>query len=165
MKPFFAIKALPDDEIIKTLAQLDTNFDCASAGEIDRVLGLGITADRIIFANPCKAPAHLTHAMQVGVKLVTADSLEEMDKIAKYYPGCGVLLRITVCDSDSKLPFSSKFGAGLSIANISLGIFFLWSSDEDIVEPILQHCLTLPLTIEGVRPVQHASFWHIFFVR
>ncbi|KAJ4460006.1 putative Ornithine decarboxylase [Paratrimastix pyriformis] len=133
VKPYFAIKCFPDTEIIKTLRDLGANFDCASAGEIDRALNLNIAPERIIFANPCKIPAHIKHAKEVGVHRMTADSQEEMDKIARVYPGSGVLLRIVVCDKDSKLPFSSKFGA-----------------DEDIVEPILRHCLSLPITIEGV---------------
>jgi len=133
VKPYFAIKCFPENQIIKNLADLDTNFDCASAGEIDRCLGLGIPPSRIIFANPCKIPAHILHAKAVGVHRMTADSMEEMEKIAQLYPGAGVLLRIVVCDADSKLPFSSKFGA-----------------DEDIVEPILRGCLDLPIKIEGV---------------
>lgn len=40
--------------MLKTLESLGSNFDCASKGEIELVLGLGVDPSRIIYANPCK---------------------------------------------------------------------------------------------------------------
>eukprot|EP00708_Paratrimastix_pyriformis_P002621 GAFH01001372.1.p1 GENE.GAFH01001372.1~~GAFH01001372.1.p1 ORF type:complete len:371 (+),score=53.21 GAFH01001372.1:123-1115(+) len=115
------------------MRDLGAGFDCASAGEIDLALSLGIQPSSIVFANTLKSPYHIKHAMDVGVHLMASDSLEEMEKIARIYPGAGVLLRIVACDKEGKYQFSSKFGA-----------------DEDIVEPILRRCLSLPISIEGV---------------
>ena len=52
--PFYAVKCNNDKVILKLLASLGCNFDCASKNEIQNVLDLGILPERIIFANPCK---------------------------------------------------------------------------------------------------------------
>jgi len=54
VKPYYAIKCNPNTAIIKLLASLGTNFDCASRTEIQQILGCGIDPSRIIYANPCK---------------------------------------------------------------------------------------------------------------
>ena len=62
------------------------HFDCASSWEIDLVLGLGGKAENIIFANPCKAPSHVIHARNVGVKMLVIDSSEEAENIKEVFP-------------------------------------------------------------------------------
>jgi ornithine decarboxylase len=111
---FAAVKCNPDVEIAATLASLGVNFDCASAGELDMVTGLGVSADRIVYAHPCKPPSQLAHAMQQGCTLTVADGEEELAKIAAVAPDARVLLRIKVDDSASAMPFSAKFGADLA---------------------------------------------------
>lgn len=54
--------------MLHTLARLGTGFDCASADEIDKILSMGISLERIIFANPTKMEAHILHAKDRGVK-------------------------------------------------------------------------------------------------
>ena len=50
--------------MLAMLAAQGTGFDCASAAEIDLVLGLGVPANRIIYAHPCKPMSHMRHAAQ-----------------------------------------------------------------------------------------------------
>jgi len=113
VKPFFAIKCNPNTAIIKTLANLGTNFDCASRAEIQQILGCGISPDRIIFANPCKMKSHLEYAKSSNVDLMTFDNTHELTKIAESYPNARLLLRIITDDSQSICRFSTKFGAPL----------------------------------------------------
>jgi ornithine decarboxylase len=47
---------------------------------------LDIEPQRIIFANTVKSVAALLYAKSVGVDLMTFDSKEELEKIAKFYP-------------------------------------------------------------------------------
>ena len=82
IKPYYAIKCNPDQLLIKTLAMLGVNFDCASKNEI--ILALDATnndASRIIFANPAKADSHLKYARGVDVDLMTFDNMYELLKI------------------------------------------------------------------------------------
>ncbi|KAJ5071068.1 ornithine decarboxylase 1-related [Anaeramoeba ignava] len=113
IKPFYAVKCNPNIEILKVLAKLDVNFDCASKQEIAVVLGLGVSSDRIIFANPCKMIPHLKYAKAHKVSKMTFDSVEEMVKISKHYPEAELVLRIKTNDENSVCRLSSKFGADL----------------------------------------------------
>jgi len=63
VRPFYAVKANPDTEIIQTLQRLGAGFDCASANEIDLALTAGADSNEdIIFANCCKFPGDVTFA-------------------------------------------------------------------------------------------------------
>ncbi len=66
--------------------------------------------DRIVFAHPCKFPQHLRAAAEVGVNKMTADSEEELVKIAKYHNDAQVLLRLKVPDGYASTSFGGKFG-------------------------------------------------------
>ena len=50
------------------------------------VLALGVSPERIIFANPCKVVSHLKYAASSGVKKMTFDNEEELLKVKKYFP-------------------------------------------------------------------------------
>jgi ornithine decarboxylase len=86
VRPFYAVKCNDDYHVLKTLAALGTGFDCASEGEIRKVLDLGVEPSRIIYANPTKMPSHLKFAAQQGVKMMTFDCDTELYKVKKYYP-------------------------------------------------------------------------------
>jgi len=59
---YYAVKSNPIVPLLKVLADLGSNFDCASKNEIDLVLRLGVHPDRIIFSNPIKAENELIWA-------------------------------------------------------------------------------------------------------
>jgi len=113
VKPFYAIKCNPNTAIVKTLASLGANFDCASKAEIQQILGLGISSSRIIYANPTKMKSHISYAKNMGVDLMTFDNTFELQKIAEVYPTARLVLRIITDDSNSVCKFSTKFGAPL----------------------------------------------------
>ncbi|PIA56739.1 hypothetical protein AQUCO_00700828v1 [Aquilegia coerulea] len=96
VRPFYAVKRNPDPIFLTSLAMLGSDFDCASQAEVKAVLALGVSADRIIFANTCKSEAHLKYAASVGVNLATYDSPYEIEKIKKMHPKCALLLQIKV---------------------------------------------------------------------
>ncbi len=111
VKIFYAIKANPHPDIIKTFAKLGSNFDVASANEMNNVLDLGVSPDRIIFANPIKSAEDLILARKRKVELMVFDNEPELYKIARYCPGATVLLRIKVPNIGSVVELSLKFGA------------------------------------------------------
>ena len=61
------------------------NLSCPQ-NEIDTVLNLGVTPDRIIYANPCKLISHLKFAADKGVEMMTFDSESELHKIKEHFP-------------------------------------------------------------------------------
>jgi ornithine decarboxylase len=78
VKPFYAVKCNPDPVLLTTLAALGAGFDCASKAEIAQVLDLGVSTERIVFANPCKIQSHVAYAASVGVNIMTFDSESEV---------------------------------------------------------------------------------------
>jgi len=113
--PFYAIKCNPNTAIIKTLASLGVNFDCASKAEIQQILGSGVAPSRIIYANPTKMKSHIAYAKSCGVEMMTFDNSDELRKIAECYPTAKLVLRIITDDSQSICRFSTKFGAPLQV--------------------------------------------------
>jgi ornithine decarboxylase len=120
--PYYAVKCNPDRQILHYLWGKGIGFDCASEREIHSIHMLGrgpIQGDRrIVYANPCKSEKSIGYAKEVGSPLTVVDSVEEVEKLSNY--AGGALIRIAVDDTESTMPFSSKFGAsGYEISHIA----------------------------------------------
>ena len=111
IKPYYAVKANSDLNIIRALIRARLSFDVASREEMELVLKNGAKAEDIIFAHPIKPPRSLIFARRKGVRLMTFDSEYELDKINRFYPGVEVLVRIKVPNVGSMVELSIKFGA------------------------------------------------------
>ncbi|WFD00093.1 ornithine decarboxylase [Malassezia yamatoensis] len=131
--PFYAVKCNPEPMVVQLLAALGTGFDCASNGEIQQILDLGLSPSRIIYANPCKASSFVRRAAQQKVGLTTFDNMDELDKMKKFHPSCKLVLRILTDDSKSVCQLGIKFGAPLKDA-----------------ERLLAHAKELGLDVVGV---------------
>ncbi|KAI0029427.1 ornithine decarboxylase [Vararia minispora EC-137] len=115
VEPFYAVKCNPDPYVLRLLAGLGANFDCASNGEIANVLSTGVVEpSRVIFANPCKAASHLKQAARAGVDLMTFDNADELHKVARVHPKARLVLRILTDDSKALCRLGLKFGAPLA---------------------------------------------------
>ena len=99
--------------LLKLLSYLGTGFDCASQNEIQVILDLGVSTDRIIYANPCKQASHISYANEMNVGQMTFDNDFELFKIKKHYPEAKCVLRIITNDSNAVCKFSMKFGADM----------------------------------------------------
>ena len=106
--PFYAVKCNPEPQFLALLSESEVFFDCASKRELTEAHAITDVSE-IIYANPCKSAADIVAATTVGSPLTVVDSAEEVDKLSGYKGGA--LLRIAVDDSQSDMPFSSKFGA------------------------------------------------------
>ncbi len=110
-KIHYAMKASPAVEVIELLAELGSNFDCASIYELDRVLDCGVDTSRISYGNTIKKAQHVKYAYDKGVRLYATDSEADLKNIAKYAPGSNIFVRILVEGSDTaEWPLSRKFG-------------------------------------------------------
>lgn len=122
VKPHYAVKCNPNPLILKILASLDVNFDCASKNEIASVVSITEDPKRIIFANPCKMSNQIKYARANDVDLMTFDSDHELYKIKLYHPYSDLVLRIKVDDSQSMCQFGCKFGVNMDDVEHILGI-------------------------------------------
>ncbi|KAJ5795019.1 hypothetical protein N7457_001618 [Penicillium paradoxum] len=133
IRPYYAVKCNSDPTFLKVLAELGTGFDCASIEEIRTVLNLGVDPARILFANPCKAPAAVAFAREAGVLRTTFDNIDELDTIKTHMPEAQLLLRIYANDNGAFICLGEKFGAKL-----------------DTTEQLLSRAWELDLNVIGV---------------
>jgi len=110
-KQYYAVKANPAPEIITLLNRLGSNFDIASRWELDKVLALGVTPDRISYGNTIKKARDVEYFYAKGVRLFATDSKTDLHNIASKAPGSRIYVRILVEGSQSAdWPLSRKFG-------------------------------------------------------
>jgi len=77
----------------------------------EQVLSLGVSPDRIVFANPCKRPTDLACLKKAGIPHTTFDSVAEVAKLKGGCPNVGALLRLRADDPTARLAFGVKYGA------------------------------------------------------
>ena len=119
MQAYYAVKANPAPEIVRTLYQAGASFDVASLPEFmlvyENIKHLPAKErqdfiwDKIIYANPIK-PKETLQALDQYKPLVTYDNLDELRKIKRYAPHAGLVLRLRVPNTGSMVELSSKFG-------------------------------------------------------
>ena len=120
VQAYYAVKAEPLPEIVKTLYKAGASFDVASMPEFlivhENIKGmpdkkrLDWIWDKIIYANPIK-PNETLKQLDPYKPLVTFDNIEEVYKVKKYAPHAGMVLRIRVPNTGAVVELSSKFGA------------------------------------------------------
>lgn len=112
--PFYAVKCNDDPVVLEVLAQLGAGFDCASKAEIQKVLGLKVKPERIVYANPCKQNSHIRYAAKKGITMMTFDNETELHKIKLNHPKAELILRIAPPDdSKSQCQLGMKYGCNL----------------------------------------------------
>jgi len=119
VQAYYAVKANPAPEIVRTLYQAGASFDVASLPEFmlvhELIRDLPARAqqdfiwDKIIYANPTK-PKETLRALDRYKPLVTYDNPNELKKIREHAPHAGVVLRLRVPNTGSMVELSSKFG-------------------------------------------------------
>ncbi|MBN1346925.1 MAG: type III PLP-dependent enzyme, partial [Phycisphaerae bacterium] len=120
VQAYYAVKANPAPEIVRTFYEMGASFDVASIGEF-RLVYKNIRRlppkarqdfiwDKIVYANPIKDTATLAE-LDPYKPLVTYDNPDEIAKIRKHAPHAGLALRIRVPNTGSMVELSSKFGA------------------------------------------------------
>ncbi|MDP2172371.1 MAG: type III PLP-dependent enzyme [Candidatus Cloacimonadaceae bacterium] len=108
---YYAVKANPSDDIILLLESLGSNFDIASRFELDQMLRLGISPDRLSYGNTIKKKSDIKYFYERGVELFATDSENDLLNIAEVAPGAKVFFRILTEGTGADWPLSKKFGA------------------------------------------------------
>jgi diaminopimelate decarboxylase len=118
IQPFYAIKANPCDEMIKTIMNPETilnnkiGFDSASVGELHLALKYTKLSKNIIYTNPHIIP-HEKNSMsellpKINVKVV--DNLCELKKLIEYEIKSDILIRLISNIYKANVQFDTKFG-------------------------------------------------------
>ncbi len=110
-KVYYAVKANPHDEVVSLLRDLGSNFDVATRYELDQLLRLGVSPDRMSFGNTIKKEKDIAYFYEKGVRLYATDSFEDVDKLARAAPKAKVFFRILTEGLGADWPLSRKFGS------------------------------------------------------
>ena len=113
---FYAVKANPEPQVLKLLAELGSCFDTASVVEIEQSLAAGASPDRISFGNTIKKERDIARAYALGIRLFAVDCEAEVEKIARVAPGSKVFCRILSNGAGAEWPLSRKFGCAPEMA-------------------------------------------------
>lgn len=119
VQAYYAVKANPAPEIVRTFYKAGASFDVASLPEFMTVYEnirhlpakeqQDFIWDKIIYANPTK-PKETLESLDKYKPLVTFDNLGELEKIKRHAPHAGVVVRLRVPNTGSMVELSSKFG-------------------------------------------------------
>jgi len=133
IQPHYAVKSNPSAWIIRRLSRFaNIGFDCASFAEIKSVLKNVENEPDIILSNPVKRVADLVQSAPY-VSFTVADTVDELQKIARHTPQFPVVIRLKVNDKDAVIKFSNKFGV-----------------DEEDVPQLVKVAMELGLCLRGV---------------
>jgi ornithine decarboxylase len=114
VKPFYAVKCNDNEFVLKTLIGLGAGFDCASKGEMKKIVKeMGVHPNNVIFANPAKQASHIRAAREMKVNTMTFDNKSELHKIKVLHPEARLLLRIRCEAEKAQAPLGMKFGASM----------------------------------------------------
>jgi len=120
VQAYYAVKANPDPQIVRTFYRLGGSFDVASVAEfqLDHAHICRLSPrkrqdyiwDKISYAHPIKDRATLQELDRYK-PLVPYDNFAEVEKVRQHAPHAGLALRIRVPNTGSMVELSSKFGA------------------------------------------------------
>jgi ornithine decarboxylase len=115
-KVYYAVKANPSDEVVALLRDLGANFDVATRYELDQLLRLGVSPERMSFGNTIKKEKDIAYFYEKGVRLFVTDSPTDLDKISRAAPGSRVFFRLLTEGLGADWPLSKKFGSHPDLA-------------------------------------------------
>ena len=107
---YYAIKALPHNDVLQTLDSLGAGFDVASSGELELLLSLKVSGRRTIHTHPIKRDKDIRDALRFGSTTFVVDNHDEMKKLVPYRSRVGVLLRVSFRSENAVVDLSRKFG-------------------------------------------------------
>ncbi len=79
----YAVKANSNGAILRILKDMGCGFDVVSGGELERVLRLGVPADKVIFYGVGKTTEELEAAIQKGIGHIGVESAAEGERLVQ----------------------------------------------------------------------------------
>jgi len=108
---YYALKANPLDDVVALLRDRGASFDVASRFEIDQLLTLNVSPERMSYGNTIKKESDIAYAYQKGIRVFTTDSRSDVEKLARSAPGALLNFRLLLDGTGADWPLSKKFGA------------------------------------------------------
>lgn len=92
----YAMKANSSLAVLQTFADAGCGFDIVSAGELDRVLAVGVDASRIVFSGVGKTRAEMRQALDAGVMCFNVESDSELDVLSQVASQAGRTAKVSL---------------------------------------------------------------------
>jgi len=83
---FYAVKALPNLEILKLMKQMGFGFDCSSIPELVMSRQVGASGEEIMFTSNNTAPREFAAALGEGGCILNLDDITLIDKVPAPFP-------------------------------------------------------------------------------
>jgi diaminopimelate decarboxylase len=142
----FALKSNPHGALLQRVHGDLDGVDVSSGGELERVLLLGISADRVSVTGPAKAEATLLRAVDAGVGAVCVESVDELGLLAELAKQRGVRVgvRLRINPKEPILAYAIGIGGrpspfGIDIEDVGASASVL-SSNEKWLRYLGPHC-------------------------
>jgi ornithine decarboxylase len=107
---YYALKPLPQAEVVATLRDSGAGFDVATSGEIALLRSQGVAAGRCIHTHPIKSDAEIRAALRFGIRRFVADNPDELAKFLPHRRRAELLLRVSFRNPAAVVDLSRKFG-------------------------------------------------------
>lgn len=78
---YYAVKANPNLEVLKSVAGIADGLDISSGGELQQAAAAGFDMNRVSFAGPAKTTAELRASIESGVGNISVESIHELNEI------------------------------------------------------------------------------------
>lgn len=82
---YYAVKALPNPEIMKTISSQGFGFDCSSTMELELAESVGITGEKVMFTSNNTTQKDFEEALKRNV-IINLDDISLIDKIPGKFP-------------------------------------------------------------------------------
>lgn len=108
----YAMKANPNEAVLRAMAPLVDGLDIASEGELAAALAAGYPAAQLSFAGPGKTEVALAAAIDAGVGSIRAESLDELDDIQRIASARRTIAQVSLRINPAEVPnaFRVRFG-------------------------------------------------------
>ena len=92
----YAMKANSNLAVLQTFTQAGCGFDIVSAGELERVLAVGVTGDRVVFSGVGKTRREMQRALEVDVLCFNVESEGELELLSEVAAAAGKTARVSL---------------------------------------------------------------------
>jgi len=92
----YAVKANPNQAVLRLFAGLGAGADVVSEGELRRALAAGVPPQRIVFSGVGKTRAELAAALDADIHQINVESVPELRRLSELAAGRGRTARVAI---------------------------------------------------------------------
>jgi diaminopimelate decarboxylase len=135
---YYAVKANPNPFLLRELSSMGVGADVASTGELNAAVANGISPDRIEFSGPGKSAREIADAIRLGVSSINAESLPELESIARassqggIRARAGVRINPGVSPTEAGLQMAGATQFGIPICQLEEALQFIRANPDTI---------------------------------